>query len=145
MNLLKQNSDYALRIMVNLGENSDAEASISANKLAHSEDISEQFTAKILQKLAKAGLVESVMGVKGGYRIAKKPQDITMLEVIEAMQGAITLNNCSPGIASCPRQPSCPIAKYVCILENDVLAKLSKITLMDIINNDREMKGVKNG
>ena len=142
MNFLKQNSDYALRILASLGELSGPDNSISAKKLAELEDISEQFTAKILQKLSKAGLVESEMGAKGGYRIAKNPDQISMLEVIETMQGSPALNHCSPAVNSCPRKPKCPIAKFV--LEQDIYDKLASVTIEDIIENDNQMKGNKN-
>ncbi len=144
MNFLKQNSDYALRIMASLGQHSGPKHSVSAKKLAELEDISEQFTAKILQKLSKAGLVESEMGAKGGYRISKKPHQISMLDVIKTMQGPLALNHCSPAMDTCPRKPTCPIAKFVCLLEEDIAQKLSSITIKDIIENDNLMKGNKN-
>lgn len=141
MNFLKQNSDYALRMIVNLAQAYQRDEVVSAHRLAEEEDVSRQFTAKILQKLAKAGLVESQMGPSGGYKLKMRPEEISMAQVIVAMQGPVCLNKCSPGIASCPRQPRCPISKVVHELENDIIRKLSNISIKDIIEN--KQKGVK--
>ena len=138
MNFLKQNSDYALRMVVNLAEAYQRNEVVSAHKLAEEEDVSRQFTAKILQKLAKAGLVESLMGPTGGYKLKSRPEEISMAQVIVAMQGPVCLNKCSPGIASCPRQPRCPISRVVHELENDIVKKLSNVSIKDIINSNRK-------
>jgi len=137
MNFLKQNSDYALRIAVHLGRFYEQGQAINVKTLAHDEDVTEQFTAKILQKLAKADLAESVMGPKGGYRLKKSPTQISMLDVIVAMQGQICLNKCSPGIDTCNRKCKCPISKYVILLENDIVKKLSNIKLNDMIDENK--------
>ena len=136
MNFLKQNSDYALRMVVNLAEAYQRNEVVSAHRLAEEECVSRQFTAKILQKLAKAGLIESQMGPTGGYKLKIRPEDISMAQVIVAMQGPVCLNKCSPGIASCPRQPRCPISRVVHELENDVVKKLSNVSIKDIIENN---------
>jgi Rrf2 family transcriptional regulator, iron-sulfur cluster assembly transcription factor len=136
VNFLKQNSDYALRMIVNLAEAYQRNEVVSAHRLAEEESVSRQFTAKILQKLAKAGLVESLMGPTGGYKLKTRPEEISMAQVIVAMQGPVCLNKCSPGIASCPRQPKCPISRVVHELENDIINKLSNRSIKDIIDNN---------
>ena len=135
MNFIKQNSDYALRMIVNLAQAYQRDEVVSAHKLAEEEEVSPQFTAKILQKLANADLIESLMGPTGGYKLKRRPEEISMAQVIVGMQGPVCLNKCSPGIASCPRQPRCPISRIVCELENDIVKKLSNVSIKDIIGN----------
>ena len=130
MNLIRQNSDYALRIMVNLAGYNSQEY-VSVRVLAQEEGVSYQFACKILQKLHKANLVESVMGSKGGYRLSRLPDDITMLEVIQAMQGKIIVNRCTKGIETCPRQPHCPVNKTLNILQRQIDEYLNQVTIKD--------------
>ena len=67
MNIFRQNTDYAIRVMLHLAAMHDKTQTVSVKTLSVAEKISEPFAAKIMQKLARAGLVESVMGVKGGF------------------------------------------------------------------------------
>ena len=133
MNILKQNSDYALRIMANLAVHYDGKTVISTGTLASEEDVSPQFAAKILQKLAKAGLITSTMGPTGGFKLAKKTNQISLYNIIEAMQGPIAVNKCSPGLRNCPKQPTCPIADVLIDIEGDIKSRFDGINLSDIL------------
>ena len=85
MEIIRRNTDYALRLMVNLGVNRK-EDFISSRELAKEEEVSHQLACKLLQKLHAAGLVESSMGAKGGFRLAKSPAKINLFEIIEIIQ-----------------------------------------------------------
>ena len=132
VNILKQNTDYALRIMVNLAERF-GQAAVSTKVLAESEEIPSQFAAKILQKLHNAGLLKSTMGPKGGFELSRAPEKITLKEVIEAVQGSITANKCSHAINSCPRKPRCQIAGAVDALDTKIGTWLEEITLKSLL------------
>ena len=132
MNILKQNTDYALRIMVNLAGRFGQPA-VSTKILAESEDISSQFTAKILQKLHNAGLLESTMGPKGGFESSRPPEKITLKQIIEAVQGPVTTNKCSKAIDTCPRKPKCSIAETVDALDIKIGTWLKEITLKNLL------------
>jgi Rrf2 family protein len=67
------------------------------------------FLAKILQKLARADIVTSYRGVKGGFRLARKPREITLLDVIEAVQGPIAMNVCALDKKLCRLSNTCTI------------------------------------
>lgn len=141
MNILKQNTDYGFRLAANLAINS-SRAPISAKVLSEQESISADFTAKILQKLTKAGIVYSVMGSSGGFALAKTPDKITLYDIILALQGAILVNKCSPGLCSCPRQPKCPISGILCQIENDIIEKFKSVSLEDVITNKNCLKAI---
>ena len=67
--------------------------------------------SKLLKRLAQAGLVESFRGATGGYRLARSPQDISLAEIVEALDGPIGLTECSVGHAGCERQSYCAVSR----------------------------------
>ncbi len=67
--------------------------------------------SKLLKQLARAGLVESFRGAAGGYRLAKPAQNISLAEIVEALDGPIGLTACSVGHAGCERQSYCAVAR----------------------------------
>lgn len=131
VSLLRQNTDYALRIMVHLAR-IDAKDCISARTLAKEQEISYQFACKILQQLNLANLVESSMGPKGGYRLRRPAEEITMRHIIEAIQGPVDLIRCMKGILSCPRQPNCPVREKLAHLQEQIEQYLEGVTLVQL-------------
>jgi len=134
MNILRQNTDYALRAMVNLARNYDNEA-VSARVLAEQEDVSYQFACKILQQLHNAKLVESRMGPKGGFALSRPPEEIELLKVIEAIQGPIKVNKCLLGTNSCPRRPQCAVSGRLVELQEYIEGYLRGITLAEFLKS----------
>jgi Rrf2 family transcriptional regulator, iron-sulfur cluster assembly transcription factor len=132
MNILRKNTDYALRMMGNLAGNY-GQGAVSVRMLARQEDVSYQFACKILQKLQGAGLVESAMGPAGGYRLCREPEKITMLDVVQAMQGDVTVNRCTDENDNCPRQANCPVSKVLCRLQRNVDEFLRGVTFMMLL------------
>ena len=98
--------DYGLRAMIYL-------ASIPADRVAPFREIAksmetpEDFLAKILKTLANKGLVQSTRGARGGYQLAKPAREISFLDVIEAVEGPVTINICLEGKSGCHLTPSC--------------------------------------
>lgn len=132
MDVLRRNTDYALRAMVNLARNYDRE-SVSTRQVAYEEDIPSQLACKLLQKLHNARLVESCMGPNGGFRLSRKPSKINLLEVIEAIQGSLRLNRCLLGVDACPRQPNCVAGEKLAELQEHIDSYLGSITLDELL------------
>ena len=132
MDILRKNTDYALRMVGNLADQY-GQGTVSVRMLAKKEDVSYQFACKILQKLQAAGLVASVMGPIGGYQLSREPKQITMLDVIRAMQGDITINRCTGGPDACPRQVNCPVSSKLCQLQEQVETFLADVKLQDLL------------
>ena len=132
MDVLRKNTDYALRIMGNLAAHYD-QGAISVRLLARQEDVSYQFACKILQKLQATGLVKSTSGPAGGYQLCDKPAQITMLDVIRAMQGDIAINRCTRGPDNCPRQANCPLSGKLCQLQQHVENFLADVNLQELL------------
>jgi len=134
-------SDYALRIIYELSKiNSDVQ---SAN-VASAADVSEQtgvslrFALKILRKLNIAGIVASKKGASGGYYLAKNPEDISLGEIIETIEGQIRISNCTQDEYDCPRACSstdpCRYHGVFCDLTRRFRDELYSIKLSNIIS-----------
>ncbi len=82
---------------------------VAKKKIAECMDIPSQFLGKIAQQLARAGIIEIVQGSRGGYRLLIPADDLTLLDVVEAVIGEIYLNDCVARQESCDRIPACSI------------------------------------
>ena len=131
MDILRRNTDYALRIMVALANQADGE-SISARQLASEGHFSYDLGCKILQRLHKAGLVQSRMGPKGGFALSKDPSGISLMEIVTVLQGKIRLNRCLLGGNGCECQAECEISTQLAGLQRHIDDYLRRITLEDI-------------
>ena len=98
--------DYAIRAMLHLaGE--DLNKNVQIQDISKKWDIPENFLRKIIPLLAKVGLVMSVRGSGGGIKLAKSPNEITALDVIETVEGKIFLNKCLFSDDICDRSDWC--------------------------------------
>jgi len=133
MDIIRRNTDYALRILVNLAA-SDGEIALSTRHVARQNHIPYPLACKIMQKLHNDGFVKSAMGPKGGFSLSKKPAKIALLSVIETIQGPLKLNRCLLGVDVCPLQDKCPISIRLKELQNHIETYLNNITLQDLVN-----------
>ena len=129
-------SDYALRIVTALAEDNSL---IDAKTISEKTLVTQKFALKILRKLVRGNLVCSYKGVKGGYKLKAAPEDITLKEVIELIDGPIVIARCLEGSEACSLNPD----KSTCVFHHifdsisvDVARKMSKITIQDIINRE---------
>jgi Rrf2 family protein len=98
--------DYGLRAMIYLASISQ-DSVVPFREIARQMDVPEDFLAKILKTLVDMGLVRSTRGPHGGYALAKIPQDISFLDVIEAVEGPVALNVCLDGEDACGHSTAC--------------------------------------
>ena len=91
---ISRKADYALRAVLHIAQADGKRPTIS--EIAEKEKIPRDFLAKILFDLTEAGILKSFKGVRGGYKLARRPAQVTMLEVIEAINGPVVLNLCEP-------------------------------------------------
>jgi len=136
MDVIRRNTDYAIRVMIHLAA-SFGNGPVSTAVIAAEEDCSYQLACKLLQKLQKARLVESCMGVKGGFRLSRDPSEISLLEVIEVIQGKVRLNRCLVSLKACGRQKVCPVRPKLVQVQETLLMTLQQTTLMDLIGEKR--------
>lgn len=99
-------AEYAVRCVLYLAKQGQ-DALVSRQAIATNANIPDPFLAKIAQDLAKAGIITIKQGAKGGYSLQRSPADITMLAVVEAIIGEITLNECATKPSSCSASRNC--------------------------------------
>jgi Rrf2 family transcriptional regulator, iron-sulfur cluster assembly transcription factor len=134
--LIKSDTDYAMRMLVYLALKGESEP-VPAGVLVEAQNVPVDFAYKILQKLCRAQILESFKGVNGGFRLAKGPEEITLLEVVDAIQGHIVVRPCLLNDNNCVSVKPCPVSlrlqKLQEILDNEMLG----ITLAEIIKVKR--------
>jgi Rrf2 family protein len=139
MDVLRRFTDYSLRAMVYLALHG-REKPVSTKEISTKQQISYQLACKLMQKLQKAGLVESVMGSKGGFILKRDPKTITLLEMVNSIQGPIVLNRCLVDSYSCERGKGCPVHLQLFGLQEKVNEYLSDITLEDLTKGKKKAK-----
>ncbi|WP_155593899.1 RrF2 family transcriptional regulator [Lysinibacillus cavernae] len=126
-------TNYALHTMVFLTLTPKGK-SISVESLAEMQKLSPTYLSKILTKLVKAGLIESNPGVNGGYRISKRPQEISFLDVIYAIEGQTSLFSCASDHEDNFHHQGCLIEQVMVDAEHNMKEQLSKQFIIDIAN-----------
>jgi len=96
---------YALRLMVELANRAGADALVPLKEISDAQQISIKYLEQIVTPLAKAGLVVSVRGAQGGYRLARPDTEITAGEILRAVEGELTAIPCLASSASAPPRP----------------------------------------
>ena len=131
--LMTRASEYALLSLVTLANATDP---MDTETLAHDLGISKSFLAKVLQSLARQGILKSYKGVKGGFVLIQPKEEITILNVMQAAEGkGPTVFDCSPGVGNCPaeKEESCHIWPFINNLQGRIDDFLAGITLADIL------------
>ena len=132
--LLTRASEYALLSLALIGESGEPK---DVDTLSRQLDISKSFLAKILQNLAKHGILVSYKGAKGGFALNKKFDEISIMEVVEAAEGKPpSVFECAPAKECCPseRAGSCIIWPFLNRLQNKIDGFLENLTLKDILD-----------
>lgn len=105
---LTRQGDYAVRIMVDLAAHA-GEQPVARAAIQRRQDVPGPYLAKIVQTLARAGLVRTRPGTGGGVWLTLPPEAITLRRVIEAVEGPIALNRCLTRPSGCGRETACPV------------------------------------
>ncbi|MFZ2891188.1 RrF2 family transcriptional regulator [Sulfuricurvum sp.] len=131
--LMTRASEYALLSLIVLAR---AGRALDADTLSKELDISKSFLAKILQSLARQGILNSYKGVNGGFELARTSSKITVLEVMEAAEGkGPAVFSCSPSLEDCPSNKalSCGLWPFLNRLQGKVDGFLGTLTLEAIL------------
>jgi Rrf2 family protein len=105
---LSKKADYGLIALSYMAE-AGQRPIVSAREMAEQHDIPVELLAKVLQRLARRGVLTSVQGINGGYRLARAPQAISVADVVEAIDGPLTLTACSDTSDTCDQFAKCNI------------------------------------
>jgi Rrf2 family iron-sulfur cluster assembly transcriptional regulator len=105
---LTRAGEYAVRCALYLAMQPD-EGEISRRQVSQAMEVPLHFLGKIAQQLAHAGIIQITKGAKGGYRLAKPAEEISLLNIVEAVEGPLGLNLCLIHEDSCDRTAFCPV------------------------------------
>jgi len=131
---ITQQADYAVRAILDLALRPNGERA-SCEEIARRQGIPVAFLTKICARLAADGLVQSQRGVNGGIWLARPAQEITLLEVVEAIDGPITFNRCNRQPSECERSRTCPVHSVWSELCRDFRARLSAYNFATMAQN----------
>ena len=127
---------YALRFVLDIAAHAGDEKPRTGAVIAAAQNISEKFLSRIVIPLREKGVVRSVRGNVGGFRLAKSAEDITLLEIVETMQGPLAILDCLRPGSDCPKKRTC-LARRVWKDVNSAFANtLESVTLASILARD---------
>lgn len=130
--IIRRHSDYAIRALLFL---SGCEETVTpCAEIARACAISKSFAYKILKKLSRAGFARSFPGRPGGFRLAMKPQDISLYDVIQVMQGSTLVSECVVTPACCGRSDGCMVSEKWRVLHEMMIDFLSSTSLGNILS-----------
>jgi len=127
---LSKKADYALIAMKHLAMRPDSSA--SAREIAEQYDIPIELMAKVLQRLARGGLLTSHQGTRGGYRLARPSDVISIADVIQAIDGPLTVTACSTESENCGQYAKCSVRDPLWRIKDQIVAALATCSLQEI-------------
>ncbi len=126
-------TDYGLVLMTCIARNHERSLH-TARDLARESRLPLPTVSKLLKELLQSGLLISHRGMKGGYSLAKEPHDISVAEIVAALEGPIALTECSTDISGlCDLERYCPIKSNQRIISQVVRGALEKVMLSDLM------------
>src|SRR5215831_14516828 len=131
---LSKKADYALIAMKHLALRGDrgVGGASSAREIAELYDIPVELMAKVLQKLVRRGLLASHQGTRGGYQLARAPLQISVADVIQAIDGPVTVTACSTEEGNCEQFSKCNVRDPLWRVRERILAALGECTIAEL-------------
>lgn len=131
--LLSQTGQYAVRAAIHLAQYAEhTEGTLRVGEIAEALDVPQNYLSKILHQLARAGVLESVRGPRGGFRLADAPEALSVMEVIDAVEPTRSDRRCLLGRAECSNADPCPAHDRWKDLAEGILSFLHDTTLADL-------------
>jgi Rrf2 family protein len=131
---LSKKADYALIAMKHLALRGD-HASSSAREIAELYDIPIELMAKVLQRLVQRGLLASQQGTRGGYQLARVPALISVADVIQAIDGPVTVTACSTDEGQCDQFAKCNVRDPLWRVRERILSALGECTVAELASD----------
>jgi Rrf2 family protein len=134
---------YGVRAMFDLALHS-GEGAIALKSVAQREHISEKYLEHLFASLKKAGLIHSVRGAQGGYRLARSPEEITLGDIIRVLEGPVAPTECvidENGGEKCDRSVECVMRSIWCRVRDQINDVLDSITLAEVVEEQRKRSG----
>ena len=131
---ITRQADYAVRAVQYLSQ-LGPEQRAATSQIAQQQQIPPSFLAKIVSQLSVAGLLQTSRGARGGVSLARPPEQISMLEVVEAIDGPILLNECVSPNGVCVFGDNCPMKPVWCETQAELVKSLKSATFANFNGN----------
>ncbi|MFP5240495.1 MAG: RrF2 family transcriptional regulator [Acidobacteriota bacterium] len=138
---LTTRSRYGTRMLLDLAQHG-AGGPVRVSEIAQRQGISVKYLEKLSRMLKKAGLIRSMRGSKGGHLLAKSAAEISMGEIVRALEGDLNLVTCWTERTSCPRLKTCPTSKLWQEVSKALLERLDSMTLDELLASSASDEGL---
>lgn len=132
---LNRRTDYAIRACLRLAAAGDE--SLSSRRIAAETDVPERFLARVLGQLVGAGIIDARLGRTGGYRLARRAAELTVLDLVIAVEGPSTSARCVLRQGACEPLVPCAIHLVWAAAQRGILDVLQAATLADLLDRER--------
>jgi Rrf2 family protein len=129
---ITRQTEYAIRGLQDLARR-NGDAPVQLKSIAKSCDVSEAFLAKIFQMLSQQNIVKSHRGVKGGFSLGRKPDEITLRDIVEVCEGGIALNHCLRSVNPCDSAAECNMTRAWAKAQEALVGALEETYLADLL------------
>jgi len=130
--IYSRSSEYAIRAFMHLAQAPDGKY-VMVKQIAEQENIPAHFLAKILQQLARKGLLRSSKGPTGGFALRKPASEIALVHIVEALDGLVDYERCVSGLAECTDDAPCAMHEVWKDLRSRIMDYLEKTTIADLV------------
>lgn len=129
---ITRQADYAVRAVLYLAR-CGPETPVATAEIAQAQKIPPTFLTKIVSQLSAAGILRTTRGAHGGVALARSANDISLLEIVETIDGPVLLNTCVLDPASCPESLNCPVQQVWCQAQTDLIVTLERTKLGPLV------------
>lgn len=130
---LSKITDYGILVLSHLARGPRA-ATHNAREIASAVELPLPVVSKVLKVLARAGVLESRRGAKGGFALTRRPEELAVTEMIQVLDGPVAITECASPASLCRHQGTCPVRAPLQVINAAVENTLSTITLADLIS-----------
>ena len=132
---ITRQADYAMRAVAYLS-NLGTDRRAATSQIAEEKQIPPSFLAKIVSQLSVAGLLQTSRGARGGVSLARSPEEISFLEVVEAIDGPILINECVIDSGTCVFGDTCALRPVFCAAQADLVERLDTTSFSTVIETN---------
>jgi Rrf2 family protein len=127
---------YGTRMMLDLAAHHD-QGPTPLREIAKRQDLSVKYLEQLIIPLKAAGYIRSVRGARGGYTLARKPDKISLGQIIKVLEGGLSLVDCVEDPKVCEREKNCPTRDIWLRMSERLMEELSSLTLSDVLDGER--------
>jgi len=133
---LTRSADYAILAIMDIAkQDQDKAERARTHEIAQRQDIPPALLAKLVPLLVRAGLLDSQRGARGGLALARPAAEISLLEIIEAIEGPISLNRCTVAYSQCDKRDDCPVYPVWKEIQQCMVNALQSTSLQDLLKD----------